>query len=368
MRCAWAITFWSAWARAWPNEREWVVLRRLVFRRLGLAWLLLAAFQASLAGQLGSASGHALQVGPVAMTVSDMDKSVTFYTGVLTFEKVSDRERSGPEIDQLYGVSRAHIRVVDLKLGDESIELMQFLGAAGAPVPADARSNDLSFQHVAIIVSDMTRAYEVLRQNHVRYISPYPQTLPDWNPNAAGIKAFYFSDPDGHPLEVLQFPPGKGDPKWQMANGRIFLGIDHTAIAISSTDASKAFYGMLLGMRVAGESDNYGFEQEHLNNVFGAHLRITALRSPSGIGVEFLEYLAPRDGRTVPVNASPTDIAHHETVVMVDDLEALNAAMQAANISAGSVKQIMDSRLLLNASQAELVRDPDGHILLLLQR
>src|SRR5271166_5020226 len=122
MRCAWAITFWSAWARAWPNEREWVVLRRLVFRRLGLAWLLLAAFQASLASQLGSASGHALQVGPVAMTVSDMDKSVTFYTGVLTFVKVSDRERSGPAIDQLYGVSRAHIRVVDLKLGDESIE------------------------------------------------------------------------------------------------------------------------------------------------------------------------------------------------------------------------------------------------------
>ena len=49
-------------------------------------------------------------------------------------------------------------------------------------------------------------------------------------------------------------------------------------------------------MQVAGESDNYGIEQEHLNNVFGAHLRITALRSPSGIGVEFLEYLAPRDG------------------------------------------------------------------------
>ena len=214
----------------------------------------------------------------------------------------------------------------------------------------------------------MDRAYSVLRQNYVQHISPYPQTLPDWNPNAAGIKAFYFRDPDGHPLEVLQFPPGKGDPKWQMTNGRLFLGIDHTAIAISSTDASKAFYGMLLGMRVAGESDNYGFEQEHLNNVFGAHLRITALRSPSGIGVESLEYLAPRDGRPAPSSASPTDIAHHETVVMVDDLEALNAALQAANISPGSVKQITDSRLLLNARQAELVRDPDGHTLLLLQR
>ena len=45
-------------------------------------------------------------------------------------------------------------------------------------------------------------------------------------------------------------------------------------------------------MRVAGESENYGTEQEHLNNVFGAHLRITSLRSSSGIGIEFLEYLS----------------------------------------------------------------------------
>ena len=344
------------------------MLRRLVFRRLGLAWLLLAAFQIALAGQTRPASGHALQVGPVAMTVSDMDRSVTFYTSVLSFEKVSDRERSGPEIDQLYGVSRAHVRVVDLKLGDESIELMQFVGAAGKPVPTDARSNDLSFQHVAIIVSDMTRAYEVLRLNHVHYISPYPQTLPAWNPNAAGIKAFYFQDPDGHPLEVLQFPPGKGNPKWQQANGKLFLGIDHTAISVSDTDASLSFYSTLLGMRVAGESDNYGFEQEHLNNVFGAHLRITALRSPSGLGVEFLDYITPRGGRPAAANATPTDIDHHETVIVVDDLAGLDAQLHAHNFSGVSVKHIADFGLLFNASQAELVRDPDGHFLLLLQR
>ena len=214
----------------------------------------------------------------------------------------------------------------------------------------------------------MTRAYELLRQNHVHYISPYPQTLPEWNPNAAGIKAFYFQDPDGHPLEVLQFPPGKGDPKWQHANGKLFLGIDHTAIAVSNTDASLAFYGKLLGMRVVGESDNYGFEQEHLNDVFGAHLRITSLRGRSGIGVEFLEYITPRDGRRAAANASPTDIDHHETVIVVDDLAGLDAPLHAHNFSGVSVKQITHSGLLFNASQAELIRDPDGHFLLLLQR
>jgi catechol 2,3-dioxygenase-like lactoylglutathione lyase family enzyme len=328
-------------------------------------------FQAALVAQVATPSGtccHALEVGPVVMTVADMDRSVDFYSHVLTFQKVSETERSGPEFAQLYGIHDVHVRAVDLKLGDESIELIQFIGIAGAPVSTDAHSNDLSFQHVAIIVSDMALAYSVLRQNHVEHISAYPQTLPDWNPNAAGIKAFYFKDPDGHPLEVLQFPKGKGDPKWQQVNGKLFLGIDHTAIAVSDTDASLAFYGTLLAMRVAGESDNYGFEQEHLNNVFGAHLRITALCSPSGIGIEFLEYLAPRDSRPAPVNASATDIAHHETVIAVDDLAGLNSALQAQQFSGVYVKQITSPRLLFNATQAELVRDPDGHFLLLLQR
>ena len=147
----------------------------------------------------------------------------------------------------------------------------------------------------------MDKAYAWLRARHVRQVSPEPQTLPAWNPNAGGVKAFYFRDPDDHNLEILWFPPDKGAPKWhQPAGDRLFLGIDHTAIAVADTDQSLAFYRDRLGLTVAGESDNYGPEQERLNNVFGAHLRITALRAPSGPGIELLEYLTPRDGRPMP--------------------------------------------------------------------
>ena len=72
-----------------------------------MAWLLLVACQASVFGQLATSSGHALQVGPVVMTVSDMNRSVDFYSRVLTFEKVNEIERSGPEFDRLYGVPNA---------------------------------------------------------------------------------------------------------------------------------------------------------------------------------------------------------------------------------------------------------------------
>src|SRR5262249_38354332 len=72
--------------------------------------------------------------------------------------------------------------------------------------------NDRWFQHVVIIVRDMDRAYAHLRAHGIAHASTEPQRLPDWNPGAGGIKAFYFRDPDGHFLEILSFPPGKGDP------------------------------------------------------------------------------------------------------------------------------------------------------------
>ncbi|HSB35858.1 MAG TPA: VOC family protein, partial [Thermoanaerobaculia bacterium] len=236
------------------------------------------------------------------MTVADLDRSVDFYTRVLTFRKVSEAEAAGPEVERLLGVFGARIRVASLRLGDETLELTEFLAPKGRPVPPDARSNDRTFQHVAIVVSDMAKAYARLREAKVVHASTGPQKLPAWNPNAGGIEAFYFRDPDGHALEVISFPEGKGDPRWRRVRpgSLLFLGIDHTAIVVSDTDESRSFYEGVLGLRVAGESENWGDEQEHLNNVFGARLRITGLRCASGPGIEFLEYLTPRDGRPAP--------------------------------------------------------------------
>ena len=77
----------------------------------------------------------------------------------------------------------------------------------------------------------MDKAYALLRKHKVEHASTGPQRLPDWNKNAGGIKAFYFRDPDKHWLEILQFPPDKGDQKWQKKE-KLFLGIDHTAIVV----------------------------------------------------------------------------------------------------------------------------------------
>jgi catechol 2,3-dioxygenase-like lactoylglutathione lyase family enzyme len=291
-------------------------------------------------------------VDSIGMTVSDLDRSVEFYSRVLSFEKVSEAEVDGADHERLEGVFGLRIRTARMRLGDEFIELTEFLTPRGRPVPVDTVANDRWFQHIAIITGDMNRAFARLRENKVQFASPAPQRLPDWNPNAGGIQAFYFRDPDGHFLEVLAFPPDKGDPKWHKPGDKLFLGIDHTAIVISDTEASLRFYRDVLGLRIVGESENYGPEQERLNNVFGARLRITSLRGAAGPGVEFLEYLAPRGGRPYPPDEKPNDIIHWQTLfttASVSQAEREMRRVHAGLVSAGTV---------LNSI---IVRDPDGH-------
>jgi catechol 2,3-dioxygenase-like lactoylglutathione lyase family enzyme len=304
----------------------------------------------------------------VGLTVSDMDRSVDFYTRVLDFERVSDVEPRGAAYEQLDGVAGAGLRVVRLRLGNEVLELTEYDSAPGRAAPTDSRSNDRWFQHVAIIVSDMDRAYARLSEAKVRPASVAPQLLPKTIPNAAGIRAYYFRDPDGHPLEILQFPPDKGDPRWQRDGGRLFLGIDHTAIVVASTEASLAFYRDVLGFRVAGESFNFGTEQERLNNVPGARLRITGLRSGHGPGIEFLEYLAPRDGRPFPADERPNDLVHWQTTVLVPDAAAAAAAVRRGQFKLLSPAPVELPDSALGFRRGLRVRDPDGHVIQLVDQ
>jgi catechol 2,3-dioxygenase-like lactoylglutathione lyase family enzyme len=306
-------------------------------------------------------------VESVGMTVSDMDASVAFYVSVLGFQKLSDIEVFGQQYEHLQGVFGLRMRVVRLGLGDEILELTEYLAPRGRPIPPDARSNDRSFQHIAIIVRDMDEAYSWLRQNRVQHASTGPQTIPEWNTGAAGIRAFYFRDPDGHTLEVLSFPPDKGAPKWQ-SKDQLFLGIDHTAIVVGDTEASLQFYRDTLGMQVAGAGENFGTEQEHLNNVFGARLRITSLKAAAGPAVELLEYLTPRDGRPYPSDLRANDLSHWQTRLVTPNAEATIRQMRAAGVPFVSPGLIALPADTLGFSHGAMVRDPDGHAMQLVQR
>ena len=319
-------------------------------------WLATAAFTAR--ADAPDSQPVVTAVESIGITVTDLDRAVAFYTDVLGFERIQESEVGGDDYEHLYGVFGLRMKSVEMRLGDERIELMQFLAPRGRPAPTDSKSNDRWFQHIAIIVTDMQRAYEHLRAHAVEHDSSGPQRLPDWNPNAGGISAFYFRDPDGNPLEVLHFPPNKGAAKWHRQTDRLFLGIDHTALVVADTDASLKFYGDLLGMKVVGTSENYGPEQERLNNVFGTRLRITTLHALVGPGVELLEYLSPRTGRAMPSDTQANDGWHWQ----VNATANVTAADRI--VRHGHYDYVSPGPQQIDHQPALMVRDPDGHALL----
>ena len=101
----------------------------------------------------------------------------TFYSA-LTFQKVSDVEVFGDGIR----TSGRRLWRADAHRADAAreriLDLTQYLAPPGRPIPADSRSNDLWFQHIAIVVRDMDQAFEKLRALKVQFVSTGPQTLP----------------------------------------------------------------------------------------------------------------------------------------------------------------------------------------------
>ena len=309
-----------------------------------------------------SNTGVVVAVESIGMTVSDIDRSVAFYSDVLAFTPISDVEVDGPEYDQLWGVFGVRARVVRMQLGEQQLELIEFLAPPDVrPIPVPSYSNDLWFQHFAIVVRDMEAAWAQLRKHHVRQISPRPQTIPISNLAAAGIKAIKFRDPDGHNLELLWFPEDKGNPIWKKPGAALFLGIDHTAMTVRSTENSTRFYRDLLGLTVAGGTLNMGPEQQHLDSLPGARARVTGLTPKMGPpGVEFLEYELPIAGRPMPGDSRPTDLWHWQTTLVVPDVEAAAATLRGtAQFVSSRVVTLPDKAL--GFTKGFQVRDPDGH-------
>jgi catechol 2,3-dioxygenase-like lactoylglutathione lyase family enzyme len=268
--------------------------------------------------------------------VGDLDRAAGFYQQALGFRAMAPRPMDGFTLTAL-GARDDAADAVTLRLGGEEIALVQF-ATPGRPYPPDSRTDDLWFQHLAIVVSDMDAAYTRLSATPGwRPISRGgPQTLPEAD---GGVRAFKFRDPDGHPLELLWFPPGQGRAVWHKGGPGPFLGIDHSGLAVSSTLQSVKFYAAL-GFSVTARSLNRGPPQERLDGISPVRAVVTGLRptSDAGPGLELLAYAPP--GRSAAIGA-PNDLA-------TDWIELAVAPATGAVPSA--------------------MRDPDGHRLLLVDQ
>jgi catechol 2,3-dioxygenase-like lactoylglutathione lyase family enzyme len=307
---------------------------------------------------LGNAA--VVDVERVRLTTSSLADMEEFYRDALGFRVVSRGVLEGRSAESLLGLAQS-ARTLTMQLGKERVEFVSF-AHPGRPYPPGSLSPDLWFQHFAIVVSDMDSAYARLRKSHFQSISVGgPQTLPEED---GRVRAFKFRDPDGHPLELIYFPPGQGRSLWSGA-GDITRGIDHTAICVSKTANSVDFYGKLLGMMIAYEVVNRGLTQERLDATFGAMVRITGLRPQlvDGPGIELLDYRAPSSGRPRPLDSHANDLWHAEVILKVDSLDDTIQSMDRAGVRFVSpgIVQLEDGR------RAASVLDPDGHVVVLEQ-
>ncbi|MEH2095484.1 MAG: VOC family protein [Nostoc sp.] len=314
------------------------------------------------------------KIRAIGLTVTSCNRSVDFYTQALGFELVSDITVEGQDYSDLQGITEAKIRIVTLQLGDELIELMEYLNIKGKPIPKDSQSNDIWFQHFAIVVSDMDRAYAQVCSFSIEPISVAPQTILSDNETSGGVRAFKFKDPDGHDLELIWFPADKGQDKWHQDTNRLFLGIDHSAMsttgyayAVSNTEQNIYFYRDLLGMQVDSRNLNWRATQTSLDNLPGAKVRITSLRpAQGGLGIELLDYLVPGKGRPIPSDWKSSDIAHMQIELVVNDIEQVVEILRQNEVQFISPRVVQFTDSGSPYRKGCLVKDPDGHAILII--
>jgi len=317
-------------------------------------------------------SADVQRVQTIGFTVADVDREASFFTRVLQFEKFADFRLVSAEYGELQGVFNASMRIVHLQLGDQVVELTQYVSPpAGRPIPVPSYSNDQWFQHMAIVVRDMDAAYKILQDNNVQQVSAYPIAVPPSNLGAAGIKAIKFHDPERHDLELIYFPSGKGDASWHKPTNKLFLGLDHTAMTIAASDTGVAFYRDLLGLKIGAVTLNTGTTQGVLDGLFNDTCLVTAMLPPSAPPhIEFLDYKTPPGGRPLPADTKANDLWHWQTTLVTRNIAVLTERLRKAGaqfITPEVVAIPQDAQAQLGFKRAIMVRDPTGHALRLVE-
>ena len=297
----------------------------------------------------------------VSITVSDLAAAGAFYRDWLGLEIGPERELGDLAWNRLLGLDPGTTaRAADVTIGQHVVKLVAF-DPPGARHPPQLASNDQWFEHVALVTGDIDAVWRTLEDGSPGVVTKgAPVLLPA---NTGGVTAFKFRDPEGHPLELIYFPPGVGAPVWHQTAGAGIIGYDHTVLSVMDLDRSVAFYTGLLGFKIAGRSLNQGPEQDRLDGLSDCQVDVVALQ-PSEVAtphVELLHYRTP-PGRTLTAPVKANDAASVRQVHAVDDLFALVRRLEAADapfVSPGIVN-------LKNGRKAAAVRDPDGHMIVLM--
>jgi len=138
------------------------------------------------------------------ITVSNLERSLTFWRDVLGFGLSHRVHQTGELAAEITGVPGAEISLAVLKApGGHKIELLEYLAPADRKKNLDLRPCDVGSVHVALTVDDLDAVLEKIAASGWK-AGRKPQTLRS-GPNA-GKRVIYVRDPDGTTIEFMQPP------------------------------------------------------------------------------------------------------------------------------------------------------------------
>lgn len=141
----------------------------------------------------------------VGITVSDIDKSISFYKDILGLKWKGELIMEGTETDLLFNRENCKVRVAYLQSGDDiiapPIELIQFIDDPALNDQGDLHKTSIS--EICFKVHDIDSVYQHLINHHVDCLSK-PQTFDFTKYGFGKSKALYFKDPDGIVLELME--------------------------------------------------------------------------------------------------------------------------------------------------------------------
>lgn len=272
------------------------------------------------------------RIARISLATPDAENLAQFYETAFGFRRIGSKhfgDRAFEALTQIPGGAKS----VPLQLGGEIVHLLQF-AIPGRPYPTEYSASSLIFQHFAIVTQDMGHSYRQLCAvgGWSAITVPAPQHLHQ----SGGVTAFKFRDPDGHPLELLEFPTAKVPKYWRRSGAAMpCLGIDHSAISVADTERSVAFYEKLGFVRTS-HSINSGVEQRRLDHIDGVEVAVTGLMaSNTAPHLELLCYERPRCGDEPPLQ--------------INDVAATILVLEGCGVR------------LEGADACRIIVDPDGH-------
>jgi glyoxylase I family protein len=150
----------------------------------------------------------------INIVVSDIDKSLAFYVGVLNMRVTFEILLEGAWIESVVGLTGARAKCVFVvpdggATNGGRIELLQYLTPEGVTLPQNSLANTIGLRHFALEVDDIVVWHEKLMATGVDFVSP-PVSVP-FSLGGMQKRLCYLHDPDGVIVEICDYRKVKAE-------------------------------------------------------------------------------------------------------------------------------------------------------------